>query len=230
MNYLYEFIIIIVIINCIYKNVVNHNTTFYWALLEKYTYTPWCVIKCHQFTTHHNIINYLTKIAFFRFVLDGQDIGPGRPVEDPKELVLANGFGPAILANPSARQRLLSRLSRFDLMLGVVRAESFFAFTGDDVQYGIEADRRTKILKTYVKNTYKWAFATPPPVLVRRRYLSLFYSQVPFDRNISDHRKRIHRLGQTGTTSGEHQRRDVGSPVRRPSRGTRHQHGRPTFG
>jgi neuroligin len=41
-------------------------------------------------------------------------------------------------------------------MLGVVRAESFFAFTGDDVQYGIEADRRTKILKTYVKNTYKY--------------------------------------------------------------------------
>ncbi|XP_050055807.1 neuroligin-3-like isoform X2 [Aphis gossypii] len=87
---------------------------------------------------------------------NGQDNGPGRPPEDPNELVLANGFGPAILANPSARQRLLSRLSRFDLMLGVVRAESFFAFTGDDVQYGIEADRRTKILKTYVKNTYKY--------------------------------------------------------------------------
>lgn len=89
------------------------------------------------------------------FFLDGQDSGPGRPLDDPKELVLANGFGPTILANPAARQRLLSRLSRFDLMLGVVRAESFFAFTGDDVQYGIEADRRTKILKTYVKNTYK---------------------------------------------------------------------------
>lgn len=88
-------------------------------------------------------------------ILDNQDNGPDRPLEDPKELVLANGFGPAILANPSARQRLLGRLSRFDLMLGVVRAESFFAFTGDDVQYGIEADRRTKILKTYVKNTYK---------------------------------------------------------------------------
>ncbi|VVC31357.1 Carboxylesterase, type B,Alpha/Beta hydrolase fold [Cinara cedri] len=87
---------------------------------------------------------------------NGQDNGPGRPPEDPKELVLANGFGPAILSNPSARQRLLSRLSRFDLMLGVVRAESFFAFTGDDVQYGIEVDRRTKILKTYVKNTYKY--------------------------------------------------------------------------
>lgn len=85
----------------------------------------------------------------------GQDNGPGRPPGDPKELVLANGFGPAILANPATRQKLLSRLSRFDLMLGVVRAESFFAFTGDDIKYGIEADRRTKILKTYVKNTYK---------------------------------------------------------------------------
>ncbi|XP_050534524.1 neuroligin-4, Y-linked-like [Daktulosphaira vitifoliae] len=82
--------------------------------------------------------------------------GLERSLEDPNELVLANGFGPAILTNPAARQRLLSRLTRFDLMLGVVRAESFFAFTGDDVQYGIEADRRTKILKTYVKNTYKY--------------------------------------------------------------------------
>jgi len=106
----------------------------------------------HYISRHNKLTS---KITFFCFVLDGQDIGPGRPPEDPKELVLANGFGPAILANPSARQRLLSRLSRFDLMLGVVRAESFFAFTGDDVQYGIEADRRTKILKTYVKNTYK---------------------------------------------------------------------------
>lgn len=144
------------------------------------------------------------KNHFFCYVLDGQDIGPGRPPEDPKELVLANGFGPAILANPSARQRLLSRLSRFDLMLGVVRAESFFAFTGDDVQYGIEADRRTKILKTYVKNTYKWASAGSGQW---SSYVTVFFascSQVPFDWNISDHRKRIHRLGQTSTTSGEH--------------------------
>ncbi|XP_050430481.1 neuroligin-4, X-linked [Adelges cooleyi] len=87
---------------------------------------------------------------------NGPNNGPGSQMEDPNELVLANGFGSAILANSATKQRLLSRLSRFDLMLGVVRAESFFAFTGDDVQYGIEADRRTKILKTYVKNTYKY--------------------------------------------------------------------------
>jgi len=57
-----------------------------------------------------------------------------------------------------------------------------------------------------------------------------FFSKVPFDGNIGDHRKRIHRLGQTGTTSGEHQRRDFGSPVRRPSRSARGQHGRSPFG
>lgn len=50
---------------------------------------------------------------------------------------------------------MVNKLARYDLLLGVVRAEAFFAFTGDDVQYGIEADRRTRILRTFVKNTYR---------------------------------------------------------------------------
>lgn len=41
-------------------------------------------------------------------------------------------------------------------MLGVVRAEAYFAFNGEDVQYGIEADRRSKILRTFVRNTYSY--------------------------------------------------------------------------
>lgn len=45
---------------------------------------------------------------------------------------------------------------RYDLMAGVTRAESYFAFNSDDVQYGIEADRRSKILRTYVRNTYSY--------------------------------------------------------------------------
>ncbi|KAL7728240.1 hypothetical protein ACLKA6_007347 [Drosophila palustris] len=44
--------------------------------------------------------------------------------------------------------------SRYDLMAGVTRAESFFSFNSGDVQYGIEADRRSRILKAYVRNTY----------------------------------------------------------------------------
>lgn len=39
-------------------------------------------------------------------------------------------------------------------MAGVTRAEAFFSFNSGDVQYGIEADRRSRILKAYVRNTY----------------------------------------------------------------------------
>lgn len=45
---------------------------------------------------------------------------------------------------------------RYDLMAGVTRAEAFFSFNSGDVQYGIEADRRSKILKAYVRNTYTY--------------------------------------------------------------------------
>lgn len=48
----------------------------------------------------------------------------------------------------------LSLICRYDLMAGVTRAESFFSFNSGDVQYGIEADRRSRILKAYVRNTY----------------------------------------------------------------------------
>jgi neuroligin len=50
----------------------------------------------------------------------------------------------------------VSKLSRYDLLLGVVKAEAYFAFNGEDVQYGIEADRRSKILRTFVRNTYSY--------------------------------------------------------------------------
>lgn len=51
---------------------------------------------------------------------------------------------------------LLFLFYRYDLLVGVTRAEAYFAFNSGDVQYGIEADRRTKILKTYVRNTYSY--------------------------------------------------------------------------
>lgn len=42
------------------------------------------------------------------------------------------------------------------MLVGVTRAEAYFAFNSEDVQYGIEADRRSKILRTYVRNTYSF--------------------------------------------------------------------------
>lgn len=41
-------------------------------------------------------------------------------------------------------------------MVGVTRAESYLVFNSDDVQYGIEPDRRSKILRSFVKNTYSY--------------------------------------------------------------------------
>lgn len=40
--------------------------------------------------------------------------------------------------------------------MGVTRAESYFVFNSGDVQYGIEGDRRSKILRTYVRSTYSY--------------------------------------------------------------------------
>lgn len=67
-------------------------------------------------------------------------------------------YASTMLNNPATKQKLISKYSRYDLMTGIVSAESFFIFTNDDVQYGIEADRRAKILKTFVKNTYRFLF------------------------------------------------------------------------
>ncbi|KAB0797957.1 hypothetical protein PPYR_08950 [Photinus pyralis] len=61
-----------------------------------------------------------------------------------------------ILNNVLLRDSAVSKLSRYDLLLGVVKAEAYFAFNAEDVQYGIEADRRSKILRTFVRNTYSY--------------------------------------------------------------------------
>lgn len=54
------------------------------------------------------------------------------------------------------RKLAINKLSRYDLLVGVTRAESYFIFNSEDVQYGIEADRRSKILRSYVRNTYSY--------------------------------------------------------------------------
>ena len=56
----------------------------------------------------------------------------------------------------SNKKKLSHRLSRYDLLFGVTQAESFFAFSADDNQYGIEGDRRNRLLRTFVRNTYQF--------------------------------------------------------------------------
>ncbi|KAK4880729.1 hypothetical protein RN001_008875 [Aquatica leii] len=72
----------------------------------------------------------------------------------PQKLEPQNAIN--ILNNVLLRDSAVSKLSRYDLLLGIVKAEAYFAFNAEDVQYGIEADRRSKILKTFVRNTYSY--------------------------------------------------------------------------
>lgn len=51
----------------------------------------------------------------------------------------------------------LLSLHRYDLLFGVVRAEAYFVFAAEDIQYGIESERRGKLLKAFVRDTYRWA-------------------------------------------------------------------------
>ncbi|KAJ8918303.1 hypothetical protein NQ315_014173 [Exocentrus adspersus] len=78
------------------------------------------------------------------------DSGSNKPIKvEPQNAI-------TILNNVLLRKSVVSKLSRYDLLLGVVKAEAYFAFNGEDVQYGIEADRRSKILRTFVRNTYSY--------------------------------------------------------------------------
>ncbi|KAI7815482.1 neuroligin [Rhyzopertha dominica] len=60
------------------------------------------------------------------------------------------------LNNVLLRKPAISKLTRYDLLLGVVKSESYFTFNTEDIQYGIEPDRRSKILRTFVRNTYSY--------------------------------------------------------------------------
>ncbi|XP_034232919.1 neuroligin-1-like [Thrips palmi] len=51
------------------------------------------------------------------------------------------------------RKAVAAKLARYDLVIGVVRAEAFLSFSSADEQFGLESDRRAKILKNFVRNT-----------------------------------------------------------------------------
>lgn len=85
--------------------------------------------------------------------VDGVVIDPGDP-EDQDFTLQVDTIN--TLNNILLRKDVVAKLSRYDLMIGVVRSEAYFALTADDAQYGIEADRRTKILREFVRNTYTY--------------------------------------------------------------------------
>ncbi|XP_023316148.1 neuroligin-1 [Trichogramma pretiosum] len=85
--------------------------------------------------------------------IDGVVIDPGEP-EDQDYTLQVDTIN--TLNNILLRKDVVAKLSRYDLMVGVVRSEAYFSLTADDAQYGIEADRRMKILREFVRNTYTY--------------------------------------------------------------------------
>lgn len=93
--------------------------------------------------------------------VDGVVIDTGDPSGERDRMSSGNGLLPSSDQSVSygtspLRKAAVARLSKYDMLLGVVRAEAYFAFSADDVQYGIEADRRSKILRSFVRQTYSY--------------------------------------------------------------------------
>ncbi|XP_076055030.1 neuroligin-2-like isoform X2 [Oratosquilla oratoria] len=54
------------------------------------------------------------------------------------------------------RQAYIGRLASYDLMFGVTPADAFLSFNDADVRFGLEPDKRNKILRTFIRNTYNY--------------------------------------------------------------------------
>ncbi|XP_063224027.1 neuroligin-2-like [Bacillus rossius redtenbacheri] len=84
---------------------------------------------------------------------------PGAGVQPPAR---AEASGPqqttgsALLDSVLLRKSAVARLNRYHLLLGVARAEAYSAFSADDVQYGLEPERRAKVLRAYVQQAYRY--------------------------------------------------------------------------
>ncbi|CAG0924216.1 unnamed protein product, partial [Notodromas monacha] len=69
-------------------------------------------------------------------------------------------FGPVVdgvlIQAPPRRsiQNYLDMLSRYDVMQGVVSAESYFMFDDTDIRYGMEERRRDKMVDSFIKSNY----------------------------------------------------------------------------
>ena len=83
----------------------------------------------------------------------------GTRVEAPEFL---HAFGPSIDGvvvedeYEFNHKKLSDRLSRYDLLFGATQSESYFSFSAEDNQFGIEADRRNRLLRTFVRNSYQF--------------------------------------------------------------------------
>ncbi|XP_015185161.1 PREDICTED: neuroligin-4, Y-linked [Polistes dominula] len=118
---------------------------------------PQALLRCLRDVPLNTLISVPVKgLEFapaFGPSIDGVVIDPGDP-EDQDFTLQVDTIN--TLNNILLRKDVIAKLSRYDLMVGVVRSEAYFSLTADDAQYGIEADRRTKILREFVRNTYTY--------------------------------------------------------------------------
>ncbi|CAG0897892.1 unnamed protein product, partial [Cyprideis torosa] len=68
-------------------------------------------------------------------------------------------FGPVVdgvvvLFKPSDGDHTSDLLARFDVMQGVVRAESFHLFSSREIQYGLQEREMNQMISDFVKNVY----------------------------------------------------------------------------
>ncbi|KAK3881490.1 hypothetical protein Pcinc_014072 [Petrolisthes cinctipes] len=54
------------------------------------------------------------------------------------------------------RQSYINRLASYDLIFGVTPSDAFFTFNDEDIRFGFETDKRNKILRTFIRNTYNY--------------------------------------------------------------------------
>ncbi|KAG7205917.1 hypothetical protein KM043_007844 [Ampulex compressa] len=118
---------------------------------------PQALLKCLRDVPLNTLVSVPVKgLEFapaFGPSIDGVVIDPGDP-EDQDFTLQVDTID--TLNNILLRKDVVAKLSRYDLMVGVVRSEAYFSQTAEDAQYGIEADRKTKILREFVRNTYTY--------------------------------------------------------------------------
>ncbi|XP_044580848.1 neuroligin-4, Y-linked isoform X1 [Cotesia glomerata] len=121
------------------------------------SHDPQLLLQCLREVPLENLLSVPVQgLAFapaFGPSIDGVVIDPGDP-EDLDYTLQVDTIN--TLNNILLRKDVVAKLSRYDLMVGVVRTESYFSLTSDDSLYGLEADRRTKILREFVRNTYTY--------------------------------------------------------------------------
>lgn len=119
-----------------------------------------CTIPDDLYRDHEDIVDCLRDIPLSELIKS-----------DVTAPAFLNAFGPSVdgvviktdfqedlLTHfvPSLSKRSSEFINRYDLLFGVVTSEALWKFSANDIQAGFEGERRDKIIRTYVRNTYTY--------------------------------------------------------------------------